>query len=91
MVFVETAHELWAELEERFSQGNGPRIYEIRCTITNTRQEQLTVVAYFSKLKKAWDELKLLPYSPIMQLWGIEGDSMRAANRTYLSIPYGIE
>jgi hypothetical protein len=41
VVFVETARDLWVELEERFSQGNGPRIYEIRCLIAGIRQEQM--------------------------------------------------
>ncbi|XP_078160840.1 uncharacterized protein LOC144556253 [Carex rostrata] len=65
VVFVDTAQELWAELEERFSQGNGPRVFEIRCAISNTRQEQLSVAAYFSKLKQNWDELNSYSNIPV--------------------------
>lgn len=30
VVYVKTAHDLWLDLEDRFSQRNGPRIYEIK-------------------------------------------------------------
>ncbi|RVW78241.1 hypothetical protein CK203_054698 [Vitis vinifera] len=42
---------------ERFSQSNAPRIFEIQRDIACLRQEQLSVSAYYTKLKGLWDEL----------------------------------
>jgi hypothetical protein len=52
-----TAHEVWEDLHERFSESNAPRIFEIQREITYHQQEQLSVSAYYTKLKGLWDEL----------------------------------
>lgn len=57
MVYAETARDLRLDLKDRFSQGNGPRIYEIKRSIATLQQEQMSVVTYFSSLKVLWDEL----------------------------------
>ncbi|RVW58109.1 hypothetical protein CK203_111120 [Vitis vinifera] len=49
--------EVWEDLCERFSQSNAPRIFEIQRDIACLRQEQLSVSAYYTKLKGLWDEL----------------------------------
>ncbi|KAM7486302.1 hypothetical protein LguiA_002311 [Lonicera macranthoides] len=55
-----TAHQAWEDLSERFSQQNAPRIFEIQREIASFRQDQLTVSAYYTKLKGLWDELSAL-------------------------------
>lgn len=47
----------------QFSAGNGPRINELRADIANCRQNRDTVMVYYGKLKKKWDELAI--YKPI--------------------------
>ncbi|RVX09347.1 hypothetical protein CK203_015309 [Vitis vinifera] len=54
VIYYSTAHEVWEDLCERFSQSNAPRIFEIQRDIACLRQEQLSVSAYYTKLKGLW-------------------------------------
>ncbi|XP_019055414.1 PREDICTED: uncharacterized protein LOC109115649 [Nelumbo nucifera] len=64
VAFVDTATEIWKELQCRFSQGNIPRIYELKQDLALLRQDDLTVSAYFTKLKTLWDKLNSLVVYP---------------------------
>jgi len=57
VIYYSTAHEVWEDLHERFSQSNAPRIFEIQRDIACLRQEQLSISTYYTKLKGLWDEL----------------------------------
>lgn len=57
-VYVETAHQLWLELEQRFGQHNVPRVYEVKQAIMVLIQSQDDVSAYYSKFKTLIDELQ---------------------------------
>ncbi|XP_024164426.1 uncharacterized protein LOC112171477 [Rosa chinensis] len=57
IIYYPTAHEVWEDLSEHFSQGNAPRIFEIQLDIASLKQEQQSVSAYYTKLKSLWDEL----------------------------------
>ncbi|KAI9161533.1 hypothetical protein LWI28_018372 [Acer negundo] len=57
VIYYSTAHEVWEDLRERFSQSNAPHIFEIQRDIAYLRQEQLSVSIYYTKLKGLWDEL----------------------------------
>ena len=50
--------ELWQELNERFGQSNGPIVYQLKKEIDGLRQKDLTIMAYYIKINKLWDELK---------------------------------
>lgn len=65
VIYYSTAHEVWEDLRERFSQSNAPRIFEIQRDIASFRQEQLSVSAYYTKLKGLWYELA--SYSDTLQ------------------------
>lgn len=67
----------WLIFKRGFFQGNGPRVFEIRCAIANTRQEQLSVAAYFSKLKRNLGRIELLFKRISLYLWFCEGDTQR--------------
>ncbi|KHN10104.1 hypothetical protein glysoja_034346, partial [Glycine soja] len=56
-IFYGTAHEVWEDLQNRFFQSNAPRIFQIEREIAFLTQDQMIVVAYYTKLKKLWDEL----------------------------------
>ena len=62
-IHAETARDLWLDLEERFSQVNVPRIFELQQKIIFILQGQDSVTIYYSMLKGLWDELNV--YSPI--------------------------
>ena len=57
VIFYNTAHEVWEDLQNRFFQSNAPRIFQIEREIAFLTQDQMIVVAYYTKLKKLWDEL----------------------------------
>lgn len=60
---MDNANEIWTELRERFSQQNGPRIYELKKALSNLTQEDDSVSIYYSRLKSLWDELSV--YDPL--------------------------
>lgn len=53
----EDPHELWKEIKERFSEGNGPRIQEIKAELANLRQGGMSIIEYFGKLQILWEDL----------------------------------
>lgn len=59
-----SAHEIWVDLQERFSQSCTPRIFELTCSIATLQQENSSVSAYYSKLKSFWDELSSIALIP---------------------------
>ena len=62
--FVESSAQLWNEVCERFGQSNGPQIYQIKKALENLKQENLSIVNYYSKMKRFWDELHNLRNFP---------------------------
>ncbi|CAN6700222.1 unnamed protein product [Malus baccata var. baccata] len=57
ILYIDTAIGVWNDLQDRFSQGNDSRIYQIRQEIVEHRQGQQSVSAYYTKMKALWDEL----------------------------------
>lgn len=57
IIYADTARSVWLDLEERFSQGNNPRIFQLKRDITNFRQEQHSLAFFYNTLKSYWDEL----------------------------------
>ncbi|RVW84809.1 Retrovirus-related Pol polyprotein from transposon RE1 [Vitis vinifera] len=57
VIYAKTTSEIWADLRERFSQGNDSRIYQIKRDIVEHRQGQQSISVYYTKLKAFWDEL----------------------------------
>lgn len=55
-LYVASAQELWTELEKRFKKCNGPMPYQLQKEISSVSQGNMTIVQYYSKLKKLWDE-----------------------------------
>jgi len=58
-ILVDNAYEIWRELCERFTQQNGPRIFQLKGALTNLTQGNDLVNIYYGKLKSIWDELAL--------------------------------
>jgi len=57
VIYYSTAQEVWEDLHDRFSQSNAPRIFKIQRDIACLRQDQLSISAYYTKLKGLWDEV----------------------------------
>ncbi|KAL0427911.1 UNVERIFIED_CONTAM: Retrovirus-related Pol polyprotein from transposon RE1 [Sesamum latifolium] len=63
-LYIDTASDLWVELESRYGVSNRPMIYQLQRKIASAAQRTLSVSAYFNKLKKLWDELGCLVTNP---------------------------
>ena len=57
MVYRKTAKEVWNKLQSLFSQGNGPRVYQLQKDLASFSQGELSVTKYFTNLSILWDEL----------------------------------
>ena len=66
IMYCQNAREMWLELQKLFSQGSGPKIYNLQKEISNISQNQMTVTEYFTRFKKLWDQLLNL------ELYGIK-------------------
>ena len=55
IMYCETRREMWIELKNLFSQGNGPKIYNLQREISHISPNQMSVTDYFTKFKRLWD------------------------------------
>ncbi|KAL0373919.1 UNVERIFIED_CONTAM: Retrovirus-related Pol polyprotein from transposon RE1 [Sesamum radiatum] len=55
---------LWLDLEARYGGSNGPMIYNLEREIGSVSQGNMSVTAYFTKIKMLWDELVCLDPVP---------------------------
>ncbi|GAU20316.1 hypothetical protein TSUD_337970 [Trifolium subterraneum] len=65
VLWMDNASEIWKELRDRFYQGDVFRISDIQEEICTLKQGDLSVSAYYTKLKMLWQELE--NFRPIPQ------------------------
>ncbi|XP_009763244.1 uncharacterized protein [Nicotiana sylvestris] len=58
--YVTDAFELWRELEDRYDQTNGTKLYQLQKEINDLSQGSLDITSYYTKMKKLWEELNTL-------------------------------
>ncbi|XP_019241258.1 PREDICTED: uncharacterized protein LOC109221252, partial [Nicotiana attenuata] len=58
--YANNAFELWRELEDRYYQSNGTKLYQIQKEINDSAQGVLDVTGYNTKMKKLWEELSMI-------------------------------
>uniref|UniRef100_A0A2N9EVC5 Retrotransposon Copia-like N-terminal domain-containing protein n=1 Tax=Fagus sylvatica TaxID=28930 RepID=A0A2N9EVC5_FAGSY len=63
VLYKQTAFEIWNILRNRFSQSNGPQIFQVEQAIGSSTQFQVTISDYYTRLQGLWEEL--LNYRPI--------------------------
>jgi len=51
VIHITTCAEMWQDLKDRFSQGNGPQIFQLQKILANLSQENSSVSDYFTKIK----------------------------------------
>ncbi|XP_022895254.1 uncharacterized protein LOC111409434 [Olea europaea var. sylvestris] len=56
IIYYQNAHEIWNDLKDRFSQTNSVHLFHTEEAIHNCKQDNLTIGAYYTKLKGLWDE-----------------------------------
>ena len=58
IVYEDTALEIWNDLRDRFSQKNGPRIFNLQKQIAELHQGEVSNTDFFTQLKVFWDQLQ---------------------------------
>ncbi|XP_074313582.1 uncharacterized protein LOC141648764 [Silene latifolia] len=58
LLYTQTAIGIWDELVQRFEQFNGAKLYEVEDMLNQTSQGSNSISAYFTKLKRLWEELR---------------------------------
>eukprot|EP00261_Vitis_vinifera_P030615 XP_019071858.1 PREDICTED: uncharacterized protein LOC100853407 [Vitis vinifera] len=71
ILYHETAIEIWNDLYERFHQGSGPRIFELKQKILAHTQGSADVNTYYTRLKSLWDELREFKAIPVCNCGGM--------------------
>ncbi|XP_065879703.1 uncharacterized protein [Euphorbia lathyris] len=59
-LYAPTARKLWTELEERYGESNGPLIFQLRREICSLNQGGMSLVDFFNKMKRMWDEYAIV-------------------------------
>ncbi|XP_016441360.1 uncharacterized protein LOC107766956 [Nicotiana tabacum] len=60
VIYSKTAKELWDSLEQRFWRSNGAKLFHLQKELSGVVQRNNDIAAYFTKLKRMWDELDAL-------------------------------
>ncbi|KAL4576370.1 hypothetical protein LXL04_012463 [Taraxacum kok-saghyz] len=60
VLYSTSAKEIWKDLDDRFGQSNGAKLYHLQKSISDLSQGSDDLATYFTKLKKLWDELNSL-------------------------------
>ena len=55
--YIEEVQNLWEDIRECFSVANGPRVQQLKAELAECKQRGLSIVAYYGKLKKLWEDL----------------------------------
>ena len=64
VLFLDSAREIWLQLQQRFSLSNGSRKYRINKEIYEVRQNHGPVSEYYTKLRSLWEELEDMSQLP---------------------------
>lgn len=60
VLYCDSVNDIWTNLDERFDQANGARLYQLQKDICSISQGSSDIATYFTKLKKNWDELSIV-------------------------------
>ena len=64
VLFMQSAKEIWNELNQRYEQSNGALIFQIQKQLFSLSQGSDDFSSYFTKIKRVWDELKVIHEIP---------------------------
>ncbi|XP_016485413.1 uncharacterized protein LOC107805838 [Nicotiana tabacum] len=63
VVYSKFAKDIWKELETRYGEADGARVFELKKEMAHISHGALDIPSYFIKLKQLWDELTSLSAS----------------------------
>ena len=68
--YMENVKELWEEIKQRLSIGNGLRVQQLKSDLVNCKQKGQGKVVYYGRLKSLWDELNNYDSIPVCTCTG---------------------
>ncbi|KAH0682832.1 hypothetical protein KY290_021419 [Solanum tuberosum] len=89
--YSQSAKELWSDLENRFGQTNGAKLFQLQKELNAVVQGNSSTSGYFTKMKSLWDELDaFIPWLSKMKVYLGDSTSFIVAtqlggNRNYYS------
>uniref|UniRef100_A0A0V0HSJ1 Putative ovule protein n=1 Tax=Solanum chacoense TaxID=4108 RepID=A0A0V0HSJ1_SOLCH len=60
VIYSTTAKELWVDLEARFGQSSGAKLFQLQKELNDLVQGSSDIATYYTKIKRLWDELDSL-------------------------------
>ena len=90
VIYAKTARHIWIELEERFGQVNGAKLYQVKKELCNVNQGTDDITSYFTKLKSLWDELDDLDEIPLCTCSSADKLHKREQNQKLLQFLMGL-
>ncbi|KAK9677312.1 hypothetical protein RND81_11G135600 [Saponaria officinalis] len=64
LVYVHTSKQLWSELNERYGEANSLELYHLRKDLGAITQDNLSLVEYYGKMKRTWEDIDSLDPTP---------------------------
>ncbi|XP_019069811.1 uncharacterized protein [Solanum lycopersicum] len=93
--YVSDSFELWKELEDRYDQTNGAKLYQVQREINDLSQGILDITTYYTRMKRLWEELRTLHKKIQCScncVCGAKENFYKAEqDRRLIHVPYGIE
>jgi hypothetical protein len=72
VLFLNIVAAVWSDLNEHFSHSNGPRVFELKRSLSSLQQGTNSVSTYFTQLKSLWDELSSFRPLPTYTCGGLK-------------------
>lgn len=66
ILFVNSARDVWLQLERRFSITNGSRKYKLNKDLFALKQNHLSISEYYTALSSLWEEIESMNSLPIL-------------------------
>ena len=64
ILFSSSSRQIWLDLEQRFSQSDGTKFFQVKKDLYSISQGNQDIPTYFTNIKKLWDEHDLLLFVP---------------------------
>ncbi|KAL2899278.1 Retrovirus-related Pol polyprotein from transposon TNT 1-94 [Bienertia sinuspersici] len=68
ILFVDSAREIWKQLESRFSKTSGSRKYQLNKEVFKMKQQGRSVSDYYTAMKALWEEIDGLTMLPAIKV-----------------------